>query len=148
MLKKEIQHENWDGEKTVTTAHFHITKSDLVDNITVLEDLEALESMLEGKERELKPNEIKQIVDLVKFFMKLAYGVREGDRFVKNDELWTEFSQTAAYDELFWGMFQEPESAVEFLFALLPNDLRAQAETAVKERQAQKTAKAPAKTKK
>lgn len=132
MLKKEIQHEDWDGNEQTTTAYFHITKSDLVDNISVIEDLEALEAMLEGKERGLKPSEIKQIVDLVKFFMKLAYGVREGQRFIKNDELWEEFSQTPAYDALFWSMFEKPDEAVEFLFSLLPNDLRAEAEKAAK----------------
>lgn len=128
MLKKEIQHDNWDGEKTTTVAYFHITKSDLVDNIEVIQELEALETMLEGEEKQLTPSQIKKIVDLVKFFMKLAYGVREGDRFIKEDHLWTEFTQTAAYDALFWSMFEETEQAVEFMYALLPNDLREQVE--------------------
>lgn len=130
MLKKEINHKNWDGEDVTTVAHFHITKSTLVENIQVVDELDAMEAMLEGGERNLTPTEIKKIVDLVKFFMRLAYGVREGDRFVQNEELWTNFTQTAAYDQLFYSMFDQPEEAVEFLFTLLPDDIRAQAEEA------------------
>ena len=138
MLKKEINHTDWDGEAVTTVAHFHITKSTLVENIHVVDELDAMETMLEGGERNLTPSEIKKIVDLVKFFMQLAYGVREGDRFVQNEELWTNFTQTAAYDQLFYSMFEQPEEAVEFLFALLPDDLRAQAEEGRAELKTQK----------
>lgn len=133
MLKKTITYEDFDGNTTTETLHFNITKTELADNLDLAEELRELETMLEGEERSLTTLEIRQILNLVKRLAKLAYGVRseDGKRFIKEENTWTEFTQTAGYDAFLFGLFENPELAMEFLMGIIPKDLREQAEASV-----------------
>lgn len=129
MLKQTIEYTDFDDNKCVETLYFNITKAELAENLNLKDRLEDMAAMMEGARRGLETEEINQIIALVKTFMKLSYGVRsaDGKRFVKTNEQWTEFTQTAAYDAFLFSLFSEPNKAVEFMSGVLPTDLREQA---------------------
>lgn len=65
-----------------------------------------------------------------------AYGIREGNRFIKSPQISEEFSQTAAYDALFSELTLEDNKAAEFINGIMPPDLVAQAQEAMNQAKA------------
>ena len=130
MLKQTVTYTDFDDVQHTETLYFNISKSELLANIALKDRLEKTAAMLQGVSRDLTVDEIKEVVELVKIFMKISYGIRseDGRRFKKNDQIWEEFTETAAYDEFFMSLFTEPNKAVEFLMNVVPKDLREQAE--------------------
>ncbi len=55
----------------------------------------------------------------------MAYGEKseDGKRFIKNDQLREEFSQTAAYQSLFIELATDDGAASTFLIGTLPKDM-------------------------
>ena len=120
MLKKEITYENFDGEEVTDTFYFNVSKPEIIE----------LEVEIEGgfgrmMERIVEANNTKLLVQEFKRIILLAYGVKseDGKRFIKSDELREEFSQTAAYSELFMQLALDADAAAEFIKAILPRDL-------------------------
>lgn len=126
MLKKTINYTNFDDEAAVETVYFNLTKTDLADNMHVIEEFEALRKLLSGPKRDLKVPEIQMIINMVKKVMQMSYGIRseDGKRFVKTDQQWVEFTQTAVYDEFLISLFENPENAVDFVSGIIPKDMR------------------------
>lgn len=129
MLKQSITYTDFNDDTCTDTLYFNITKSELYDNLHLEQELESIRKTFEGDKRDLGAEEIKSILNLVKTFMRLSYGIRseDGKRFAKTPELWTEFTQTAAYDAFILSLFENPENAVNFMTAIIPADLRDQA---------------------
>lgn len=133
MLKQTIVYNDFDDNQTQETLYFNVTKSELADNLQLLTTLEDMQNTFSGDKRELAVSEIQQIIDIVKTVMKLSYGIRseDGKRFIKNDDLWTEFTQTAAYDAFLFSLFEDPNKAFTFITGILPKDIRHEAERAI-----------------
>ena len=129
MLKQTITYTDFNDESCTEVLHFNLTKTELADNLYLQDDLLAMQKNFAGLKREFTTAEIRQVIDLVKTFMRLSYGIRseDGKRFVKTPELWTEFTQTAAYDSFLFSLFDKPEKAMEFMIGIFPKDLRDEA---------------------
>ena len=132
MLKQQIAYVDFDDNQAIETLYFNLTKSELTENLHLRDELEAIQEMINEEKRSLESQEIVRIIELVKTFMRLSYGVRsaDGKRFVKTAEQWVEFTQTAAYDAFLFSLFEEPNKAVTFMSGILPLDLRERAKTA------------------
>lgn len=120
MLKKEITYENFDGEETTETFYFNVSKPEIIE----------LEVDVQGgfgrmMERIVEANDTKLLIQEFKRIILLAYGVKseDGKRFIKSDELREEFTQTAAYSELFMQLALDADAAADFIKAILPRDL-------------------------
>lgn len=129
MLKQTVSYYDFDDNESQETLYFNLTKTELADNLHLQTELEELQETFSGVERQLNTEEITRVIDLVKTLMKLSYGIRsaDGKRFIKTDEQWVEFTQTAAYDAFLYSLFQDPQKAVEFMTGILPKDLRDEA---------------------
>lgn len=125
MYKIQVPYEDFDGNSQNDTLYFHLTKTRLTKNLDLKDDVDALQRMLEGEERQLGPEEIRKIVRLVERIMKLAYGVRseDGKKFDQRPERWDEFEQTAVYDAFLYSLFEDPQRAMHFIMGVLPKDL-------------------------
>ena len=133
MLKQTIEYTDFDDNQSVETVYFNLTKTELADNIHLKDTLEQIQrDIVDGTKRSLKTSEITQILELVKTFMKLSYGVRsaDGKRFIKTPEQWTEFTQTAIYDAFLFSLFETPNKALNFMSGILPQDMRSEAKSA------------------
>lgn len=120
MLKHEITYEDYNGDSVTEAFYFNITKSELIEL-----EVEHEEGMFEWLQKIMKTNDRKTLIAEFKKIILLSYGQKspDGKRFIKNDELREEFSQTAAYNALFIQLATEDGVAATFIKGVLPKDL-------------------------
>lgn len=121
MLKREIRYEDFDGNMTSDIFYFNLSKPELIE--LEVEYKQGFGQMLQDIV-ETKDN--KQIIAHFKQLVLMAYGEKseDGKRFIKSEKLREEFSQTAAYSELFMELATDDKAAVIFLNAVLPREFR------------------------
>lgn len=122
MITKEIIYTDYNGQERTEKYQFNFTKAELTEmELSVNGGLSAMMERI--KETDDRPELMRIFKDLI---LK-AYGVKsaDGKRFVKSDELRTEFSQTEAYSELYMELVTNTESAITFFNGLIPNDIKA-----------------------
>lgn len=123
MLKREIKYKDFNGEDQVEVAYFHLSKTEIIEmEVATKEGLQAtIQRIVKTTDRNGLITEFKRII-------LASYGVKsdDGRRFVKSEELRTEFSQTAAYDVLFMELATSDKLAVDFIQGILPEDMAAQ----------------------
>lgn len=130
MIKKRIKYEDFNGEVQVEDFYFHLSKTELLDNIGLRARLTAVQTAIGDGERDLTEAEVQAILDIIRDLIKLSYGQRsdDGKRFRKSDDIWQAFAESPAHDELIFGLFETPEAAVEFMTGIIPKDLLEKAE--------------------
>lgn len=127
MLKQTVSYTDFNDQETTETLYFNLTKTELADNLNLEDELQKIQTDFTGRgDRPLEKHEIRRVLELVKTFMRLSYGVRseDGKRFRKTPEIWEEFTETAAYDAFLFSLFQDPEKAFGFMIGILPKDAR------------------------
>lgn len=143
MLKQTVEYEDFDGEKVTESLHFNISKSELLENLHLRDEVQGMAHMLDGPERQLSTDEVRKLLDLVKSLIKLSYGVRKErdgrQTFEKSPEVWDAFQYSAAYDAFKFSLFENPEKAIAFVMGVFPPDLRAEAQKAMDEKQIELT---------
>jgi hypothetical protein len=129
MLKQTQTYTDYDGVEQTDVLHFNLTKTEMLDIMELQPRLQAWDDLASGPERELTIPEVKELIDIVKYVIEKSFGIRseDGKRFVKNETVYTEFTQSAVYDEFVFGLFNPPERAIEFITGLIPKDLREEA---------------------
>ncbi len=121
MITKEITFTDYNGQERKEKYQFNFTKAELTEmELSVNGGLSAMMERI--KETDDRPELMRIFKDLI---LK-AYGVKsaDGKRFVKSEELRTEFSQTEAYSELYMELVTNTDSAISFFNGLIPNDLK------------------------
>lgn len=117
MLKRDITYENFDGENVTETFYFNLTKTELLELQVDFEG--GIEELIK---RIIRAEDMKTLLSLFKRIVLASYGVRsdDGKRFIKNDELREEFTQTAAFDSLFMELATDEEKASAFIMGIVP----------------------------
>lgn len=130
MRKETITYTDYNGLNRTEDFYFNLTSAELTD----------LQLGIEGgmAEKLRKIEKAKDVPAAIKFFKELifkSYGEKsdDGRRFIKSEQLSTEFSQTEAYSILYMNLVENPEAANEFLKELIPADLAKKAEEMKKE---------------
>jgi len=120
MLKKTITYEDFDGNKVTEDLFFNLSKSELME--MQLKTDGGLEKMIEKITDE---EDNAKIVDMFKEIILSAYGSKsaDGKHFRKSEELRQDFYDSAAYDALFMELISNPDSAAEFVSAIIPKDI-------------------------
>lgn len=118
MLKKTITYTDFNGNERTEDFFFNFTDAELTQyNFSFkggiekkLEDIIASENM-------------QEILEIFKDLILLSYGVKseDGKRFIKNDQLREEFSQTAAFSDLYMELLDDTKAA-EFINGIVPSD--------------------------
>lgn len=127
MLKREIKYEDFDGNQTSEIFYFNLSKPELIElEVEYKQGFgKILESIVETKDN-------KELIAKFKQIILMSYGKKsdDGKRFIKSDQLREEFSQSAAYNELFMELATNDNAAVIFLTGVLPKDIAAEVEKA------------------
>ena len=157
MLKKSITYEKPFADQKVTEEfYFHISKADLV-RMEVEEHKERFEES--GKEytgfeaklhRIVAAEDGRQMMPLFEDIIRRSYGRKDGDRFMRSEEIWQDFRGSGAFDELLFELCTNAEKSAEFINGIFPGNLEQlaaeiAAEVAAKKPAAKAKAKAGAK---
>ena len=120
MLKREIKFEDFNGNQTSDIFYFNISKSELIEL-----EVEYESGFGEMLQRIVETKNNQELIKQFKHIILMAYGQKsdDGKRFIKSDLMAQEFSQTAAYNELFMELATDDNAAVEFLTGVLPKDI-------------------------
>jgi hypothetical protein len=123
MLKRVIEYEDFNGNQTSEIFYFNLSKSELIEM-----EVEYKQGMGQMLQDIIDSKDEKELITKFKEIILSAYGQKsdDGKRFIKSDSLREEFSQTAAYTELFMELATNDDAAVQFLSGILPRDVVAQ----------------------
>lgn len=131
MLKKSITYTSlFTGEQVTEDHYFHISKADLVrmqmeehGDVYVSKSGEELEGMAAKLQRIIEAQDGKSIISTLEDIIRRSYGLRDGNKFIKNDKIWDEFSATEAYSQLLYDLCTNAEEATLFQQGIIPKDL-------------------------
>jgi len=141
MLKKTVNYADFDGNQRTEDLYFNLTKLeatefalDLPDEITGEVAKEgASAANMEAATRIVQKLGGKGIIDYIRKLVLKSYGVKseDGKRFIKSEEISTEFSQTMAFDNLMMELLTDDNAASNFITAVIPSDLAEAAKSAL-----------------
>lgn len=120
MIIKNIECEDFRGNKYTEEAAFHLTEPELADMTYSKEG--GLDKYVE---KIAKEEDQQKIIELLKELILKSYGKisEDGKRFVKTEEAAKEFAQTNAYNTLFMEFATDAEKASEFVNGIVPKSM-------------------------
>lgn len=130
MYKKTINFTDYDGTNTSKDCWFHLKRTDLMEIAVGLpEDLTeefSADQVEEQKEdighRIYEALGKKGVMQFIKDLILKAYGIRsrDGKSFEKSEEISYKFSQSLAFEQLYYDMVTDDDVFVEFVNAVIP----------------------------
>lgn len=120
MLKKTITYRDYNDVERTEDHYFNISKAELV-----MMDNSVIGGMKQRLERIVQSQSNVEIMAVFKDLIHRSYGIKsdDGKRFIKSEEIVTEFEQTEAYSELVMELLSNEHAAAEFVNAILPKDV-------------------------
>lgn len=121
MLIREFTYKDYNGKTQKETFCFNLTKADLLE--MNLGSFGGLDDLMKRLIREDRPREI---VAMFKEMILSSVGRKspDGRRFIRNEEIRNDFYETEAYSELFTELVTDGEKLREFLYQVIPDDVR------------------------
>ena len=123
MLTKTVKYTDYNGNERTETLNFHLTKAEIAEM-----ELSMPGGMSVTIQRIIEAQDTKELIALFKDLLLRSYGVKspDGRRFIKNDELREESSQTEAYSEMFMELATDAKAASDFVNGIIPADMQEQ----------------------
>jgi len=120
MLKKTITYTDYNGNERKEDFYFNLNKAELFEL-----QMGTAGGFTEMIKRIVNTSDAPALVEVFKKIILKAYGMKsdDGKRFVKSEEMSTEFEQTEAYSELIMDLLTNEDSAVTFLRSIVPADI-------------------------
>ena len=140
MFTKTITYNDFDNVERTETAYFNLTKSELMEISmklpgTLLQDVADEEKITDEQRarRVLASLGNQGVTSFIKEIILKAYGKKsiDGRRFEKSEQMSTEFSQTLAFDQLYYELMVDSAKAAEFINNLIPESLIANSATSL-----------------
>ena len=118
MLKKTITYTDYNGVERKEDFYFNLTKAEIMEM-----EMSTSGGLTEMINRSVAAQDAPAIIKIFKELVLKAYGVKspDGKRFIKSDELATEFAQTEAYSQLFMELATDADAASAFVNGIVPN---------------------------
>lgn len=119
MYAKTIKYTDYNGNQREETFYFNLSKAELIDlewrTPGGLENyMKHIMSMMDGQ----------ALADTFKMLIEKSYGVKdpEGRRFIKNEAVLKNFTETEAYVELYVQLATDDKAAAEFVNGIFPKE--------------------------
>lgn len=122
MIKKTITFEDYNGQSVTEDFYFNLSKIELIEM-----EVQNPEGLVKVLQEIVKSNDPRRIIEEFQKIIKLSYGKKspDGKRFIKNQEILEEFTQTEAYSELFLELSTEADAAAQFVQGIMPKGMDA-----------------------
>lgn len=117
MLKKTITWTDYNDVERTEDFYFNLNKAEVAEM-----DLSKTGGLANHIERITATQDAPEMIQLFKDLILKAYGEKspDGRRFIKNDKLREEFSQTEAYSILFMELVSDAGAASSFVNGIVP----------------------------
>lgn len=117
MLKKTITYNDYNGVERTEDFYFNLTKAEIMEM-----ELSTVGGLAEMIQKIVKASDAPAIIKVFKDLVLKAYGVKspDGRRFIKNEALREEFSQTEAYSIIFMELATNDKAAAAFVNGIIP----------------------------
>ena len=127
MLKDTITYPAYNGVERTEDFWFHLSKAELMEW-----EMGTAGGLAEMGKRIVDAQDAPAIIKIFKELVLKAYGQKspDGKRFIKSEELATEFSQTEAYSQLFMDLATDADKAAAFVNGIMPSDVAEKAAAA------------------
>ena len=133
MIKKTVTYVDFNGTERTESHYFHFSQAELLDMELGTDGgfVERVHAMIDAKDQ-------KELLKFIKKFVYDAYGVKspDGKRFIKSEEVKTEFVESPAYSKIFMELVTNDQVAAEFVNGVIPDDLKDQYAEALAKKQA------------
>ena len=120
MLKKTITFTDYNGTERTEDFYFNLSKAEIMEM-----EMSTAGGLSEMLQNIVKTQDAPSIIKIFKDLVLKAYGQKspDGKRFIKSEELSTEFSQTEAYSQLFMELATDADAAAKFVNGIIPGDI-------------------------
>lgn len=117
MIKKTITYTDYNGTERTEDHYFNLTEAELMEM-----EMSTTGGLAEMIQRIVAAQDTPAIIKIFKELVLKAYGQKspDGRRFIKNDDLREEFSQTEAYSKLFMELATNADAAAKFVNGIMP----------------------------
>ena len=117
MIKKTITYTDYNGTERTEDHYFNLTEAELMEM-----EMSTTGGLAEMIQRIVAAQDTPAIIKIFKDLVLKAYGQKspDGRRFIKNDDLREEFSQTEAYSKLFMELATNADAAAKFVNGIMP----------------------------
>lgn len=117
MFTKTITYIDYDGNKRTEDFLFNLSKAEIIR--MEFSETGGMEKMIN---KIIAEQDNKKLMNLFENIILKAYGEKsaDGKRFIKSDELSTNFKQTEAYSELLVELLTNEAAATEFINKIIP----------------------------
>lgn len=117
MIKKTITYNDYNGVERTEDFYFNLSEAEVMEM-----ELGVTGGMAEMLQRIVQAQDGPTIIQTFKDVVLRSYGVKspDGKRFIKNDTLREEFSQTEAYSQLFMKLAMDSKAAADFVNGIMP----------------------------
>lgn len=129
MLKETLKFVDFDGNEREEDFYFNLTKAELLQM-----ELSVKGGFHTYVERIIKSQDTTELIRIFKELLDKSYGVKsdDGRRFIKNEEVLSDFKQTEAYSDLFMMLATDADKAARFVNGIFPAALQAEVDREVK----------------
>ena len=123
MLKKTITYEDYNGVERTDDFYFNLTKVECMELEFGFGDGETLSGSIQTL---INAGDMATVIKTIKKIVLTAYGVKspDGKRFIKNDDVRTEFEENPAFEHLYWDLVTDAEKAADFISGIVPSAVR------------------------
>lgn len=117
MFTKTITYVDYDGNTRTEDYLFNLSKAEIIR--MEFSEVGGMEKMIK---KIIAEQDSKKLMDLFETIILKAYGEKsaDGKRFIKSEELSTNFQQTEAYSELLVELLTNEAAATEFINKIIP----------------------------
>lgn len=117
MIKKTITYTDYNGGERTEDFYFNLSKAEVMEM-----EMSTAGGLAEMIQNVVSAQDAPSIIKIFKDLVLKAYGKKspDGKRFIKTEELATEFSQTEAYSELFMELATNADEAAKFVNGIMP----------------------------
>ena len=120
MLKKTITYVDYEGVERTEDFYFNLNKAEVMEM-----QLSTDGTLTKFIQKIIAEKNVPKLVEIFKQLILKSYGEKslDGKRFIKNDKLLEEFTQTEAYSNLFMELSTNADAAAAFVNGIIPKDL-------------------------